>query len=226
MDESDLLEELDLGEHSAPRQDTLERVRLQGRTPEPFMAEYARDLTTPDIEALALPRGVRPAALKRIHASHHALAKCIASGMRANQAALVTGYHPARISQLTADPAFAALIKDYQNEAKSIFADLAERMSNLSLDAIELIQERLHDAPETFSIPVLLDLVRTFADRTGHGPNQEVSLKVSSDFIDRPPRETLEEWSARRAKELEPPVGVTRDRAPLRASDEPPKRLN
>jgi hypothetical protein len=75
-------------------------------------------------------------------------------------------------------------------------------MNDLSLDAIEILQERLHDSPEGFTIPVLLDLVKTFADRTGHGPNQEISLKVSNDLIDRPPRETYEQWQARRAQEL------------------------
>jgi hypothetical protein len=122
--------------------------------------------------------------------------------MRAAQAALVTGYSPGRISQLENDPAFSALVADYRQESKSVFADMAERMSNLSLDALELIQERLQDTPETFTVPVLLDMVKAFADRTGFGPGQEVHLKVDRDFIDRPPRETAEEWAARRQREL------------------------
>jgi hypothetical protein len=122
--------------------------------------------------------------------------------MKPAQAGLVTGYSGPRISTLQRDPAFQALCADYRTEAKSIFADLAERMNDLSLDAIELLQERLHETPEGFTIPVLLDLVRTFADRTGHGPNSEISLKVSSDLIDRPPKETYEQWQARREQEL------------------------
>ena len=99
-------------------------------------------------------------------------------------------------------PLFRPWSEDYRSEAKAIFADLAERMNNMSLDAIELLQERLHDNPETFSIPVLLDVVKAFADRTGHGPGQEVHLKMDQNFIDRPPRENFDKWRERRAKEL------------------------
>jgi hypothetical protein len=204
-DDRDLLSELDLGEVARPRSDTLERPRLQGRSPVPLHIAYERDLTEADIVALSAPRGVKPKSLVRIHASHHSLARCLAAGMKPQQAALVTGYSPGRISQLQSDPAFKALVHDYQTEAKSIFADLAERMNDLSLDAIELLQERLQDAPETFTVQTLLELIKTFADRTGHGPNQEISLKMDRDFIDRPPRESFEEWTARRAKELEGP---------------------
>jgi hypothetical protein len=171
----------------------------------PFRAEYSRDLTKADIAALSANRGIKPKSLVRIHASHHSLARCLASGMKQSQAALVTGYAQGRISILMADPAFQALVEDYKAEAKSIFADLAERMNDMSLDAIELLQERLNDSPESFSIPVLLDVVKTFADRTGHGPGQEVTLKVDRDLIDRPPRETFDEWEARRVKELTGP---------------------
>jgi hypothetical protein len=201
-DES-LLAELDLGPAPA-RGDTLERPQLNGPAPSRELhIEYERDLTEAD---LAAPRGpAPPRSLTRIHASHHSLAKCLAAGMRPMQAALVTGYSPGRISQLSKDPAFTALMADYQSEAKSIFADLAERMNDMSLDAIEILHERLQDAPEMFSIPMLLDVVKAFADRTGHGPGQEVKLTLDRDLIDRPPRETYEEWTARRARELEEP---------------------
>ena len=113
--------------------------------------------------------------------------------MKASEASLITGYSQGRISILQKDATFAALVRDYSDEAKATFADLAQRMSGLSLDAIEILHERLHANPETLSIPVLLDVVKTLADRTGHGPGQEVHLKVDRDFIDRPPRESAEE---------------------------------
>jgi len=163
--------------------------------------KYVRDLGAADLEA-PQEGTVKPPLLTRIHASHHALARCLAAGMKPSQAALVTGYCSSRISILQNDPAFIALVADYQLETKAAFADMAERMSGISLDALEIIQERLLDAPESFTLPVLLDLVRTFADRTGHGPNQEVRLRVETDPIDRPPRETFDQWSARRAAEL------------------------
>lgn len=181
----------------------------RGRPPKEFFATYTRDLSAADLAALSLPRSTAPRSLVRIHASHHSLARCLAAGMKPAQAGLVTGYSASRMSILQNDPAFRALVADYQTEAKSVFADLAERMNDLSLDAIEILQERLHEAPEGFTIPVLLDLVKTFADRTGHGPGQDVNVKMSLDLIDRPPRENFEEWKARREKELEPePVAL------------------
>jgi hypothetical protein len=182
------------------------RSNARGRPASPIYHEYSRDLTEADIVALdTLPwgaKGSKPKSLVRIHASHHSLARCLASGMRPAQAALVTGYSSHRISMLQHDAAFEALVADYRAEIKDTFADMAERMSNLSLDALEILQERLHDAPESFNTSTLLDVIKTFADRTGHGPNQEVSLKVSTDFVDRPPRETFEEWTTRRTREL------------------------
>lgn len=209
----DLLSELDLGGETSgaaqptpprSRADTLERPRLQGAMPKSSHVAYERDLTEADMAALALPRGTQPASLRRIHASHHSLARCLATGMKHTQAALVTGYSTGRISQLVGDPAFTALVEDYRREAKSVFADLAERMTEISLDAIEMLQERMHDAPEALTIPMLMDIIKSFADRTGHGPGQEVHLKMSPDLIDRPPRETYEQWQARRGAELAP----------------------
>jgi len=203
---SELLSELDLGGGRKPRLDTLERPHLSGPLPKAFHAEYARDLTEADIVALnTLPRATRPKSLQRIHASHHALAKCLAVGMKIQQAALITGYSAGRISQLQNDEAFTALVADYRAETKSTVADQTERMINLGLDGMELLQERLHDSPESWTIPMLLDLVKAFADRTGHGPGQEVHLKMDQNFIDRPPRETIDEWKERRARELRDP---------------------
>lgn len=195
--------------------------RTHGAPKIPLYMEYSRDLTEADMAALALPRGVVSKALQRIHSSHHSLARCLATGMKPAQAGLVTGYSAVRISVLQNDPAFKALVEDYRSEAKSVFADLAERMNDLSLDAIEILQERLHEEPGTFTIPVLLELVKTFADRTGHGPGQDVNVRVSADLIDRPPRENFEEWQARRDREL----GGRGSEQPLLPPSEP-KKLN
>jgi hypothetical protein len=164
---------------------------------------YSRDLTEADGAALSSDRGVKPASLVRIHSSHHSLARCLAMGMKDSHVALITGYSPSRISILKNDPAFSALVADYRAEAKAIFADLGERMADISLDAIELLHERLQAKPEEFSVPMLLDVIKAFADRTGHGPGQEITMKVSRDIIDRPPRESFAEWEERRSKELE-----------------------
>ena len=194
-DQDGLLGELDLGGGGSPR--------LLGNLRGEISAQSLRDLTQADIAALEGPRGASlPRSIQRLRSSHHALARCLASGMKASQAALITGYTQNRISLLQLDPTFKALVADYRNESRDIMADLAERMTNLSLDAIEELQDRLADAPEAFSIGMLLDVVKATADRTGHGPNQDVTLKIQPNMIDRPPKESYEEWQARRAREL------------------------
>jgi len=188
----DVIDELDF----APR--TLGNIRSRE------VAEYVRDLTLADVAALEAPRQVAPSTLRRIHASHHSLARCLAAGMRASQASLVTGYTQSRISVLQNDPSFVQLVSEYRDEVKSVTADLAARMCDLSLDAIEELQTRLHEAPESFTTGLLLETIKTFADRTGHGPGAEVNLRVSSsDLIDRPPRESHDEWMERRRREIE-----------------------
>jgi hypothetical protein len=205
VSDDELLSELDLGTGAKrPRSDTLERPRVEPGPREAAHVAYERDLTEADMAALALPRGTQPKSLIRIHASHHSLARCLATGMKPTQASLVTGYSTGRISALLRDPAFQSLVEDYRREAKSVFADLAERMSEITLDAIEMLHERMHDSPEALTIPMLMDIIKAFADRTGHGPGQEVHLKMSPDLIDRPPRETYEQWQERRSRELAP----------------------
>ena len=120
--EDSLLDELDF------------RPRILGNVPKPDVsATYVRDLTEADMAALNGPRGSSPPRLvQKMRSSHHALARCLASGMKAVQASAVTGYTQNRISILQQDPTFQALVTDYRVEAKEIFADLTERMTNLS----------------------------------------------------------------------------------------------
>jgi hypothetical protein len=166
-------------------------------------AVYSRDLTEADVAALELPRAARPTTLARIHSSHHALARCLATGMRPQQAALVTGYSPSRISALSGDPLFQQLVAEYQAEVSTILADFGQRMRDLSLDAIELLHERLLEKPAEFTTGMLLDVVKATADRTGFGTNQNVTHSFNLPTIDRPPRESHEDWKRRRTKELE-----------------------
>src|SRR5215204_6133202 len=150
----DLLAELDFG---PPR-------ILGNLAKEATNGIHVRDLTEGDIQALDGPRGANlPKMIQKLRSSHHALARCLATGMKPVQASLVTGYTQNRICLLQQDPSFRALMEEYKAEAREVFAD-----------------------------------------RTGHGPGQEVKLTVAPSMIDRPPKETYEEWQARRARELSP----------------------
>src|SRR5215471_60047 len=206
LSDKELLEELNL----APL------PIFKGRDRVPLFAEYSRDLTKADLEALLLNRGTVSPSLKNIRYSHHALARILATGVKENQAALVTGYSPNRVHLLLKDPTFAKLVRDYQEESKDILADMTERMMNVSLDALEELHERLRDAPEEFTIPALLDVVKAFADRTGHGPGGKLELSFDNATIDRPPTETREDWLARKRQETGTVISLV---PPTRASD-------
>lgn len=185
--------------------------------PPTVVGTYERDLTEADIVALhTLPRGSHVRPLQRIRSSHHALARCLAMGLTPTKAALVTGYSLGRIGQLANDPTFKQLVHEYSADARSIMADYHARMREFGLDAIEEAHERLIENPESYSIPLLLDVIKNMADRTGHGPGSSVNHNFNVATIDRPPREDFEAWKARRDREitvvperLEPPTGTS-----------------
>lgn len=208
-DSLEVLEELDL---VAPR------LAFSGPAArQPFVCEFVRELVETDLRALNTPnRASAPKGIAKLRAAHHSLARCLATGMQYAQAALVTGYSYQRIAMLNADPAFQQLVADYREEAKSWCADFGARMSDLGLDFCQLLQERLEDEPEKFSTSTILDAIKIFADRTGHGPGVELKVATVDSTIDRPPREDYDAWTKRRQRELaertaslEPPTRTT-----------------
>lgn len=190
------LAELDLSDPE------IESHRIQGAIAQDRYVDYVRDLEPSDLEALKLPRGSTPPSLVRIHSTHHALARCLALGMSNNQAAQITGYSASRISILKSDESFKALVEDYRAETKSIVADAQFRMAGDFLMAQEMLHDLMEANPETFTPQMLIEIIKMYADRTGHGPGQKISMDIKKDFIDRPPRESFEEWEKRRGQEL------------------------
>src|SRR5206468_2570165 len=97
------------------------------------------------------------------------------------EASIVTGYSPSRISILQADPAFEELLAFYRANTDAAFAELQDRMATLSLDMVEELRERLESNPESFSNTLLLEGLKSLADRTGHGPTTK-SITASFNF--------------------------------------------
>lgn len=148
----------------------------RGRTALPLEATVVRDLTPADLVLLETMRGHKPRPLTKLRDSHHWLARKLASGSRPVEASMVTGYSPSRISILQADPTFQQLLQHYRENTDEIYADVHERMSSLSLEALEELRERLHEEPETLSPLTLLEIVKTLADRTGYGPSSKSTV--------------------------------------------------
>lgn len=116
------------------------------------------------------PLGVVPQRLTAIRNTHHRLAQFLAGGMDEVRAAVLCNYSTSRVSILKNDPAFKELLAYYANRVEEEFGDFVSAAAGLGLDALQELQERLSDKPETFTNQALLELVKTTADRSGNAP--------------------------------------------------------
>jgi hypothetical protein len=161
-----------------------ELFRTRGRAAKPVEAAIVRELDSADMVLLSTERGVKPSAVKRLTDRHHNLARNLASGMPAGEAAVLCGYTASRVSILQNDPAFKELLEFYREDANRPYRDLHVRLSGLALDAAEELSNRLEEEPEKISIGQLTELTKLGADRTGHGP-QSSTLNVNVDLAGR-----------------------------------------
>lgn len=127
-----------------------------------------RELGLADLDLLAggYAIGDKAPAVKAIRASHHSLAKALASGFRPGMAGSMTGYSASRVSILQSDPAFQELVEYYKAEVNDVFIDAQKRLADLGLDAITELQERLEVSPESFGNKDLMSLVEVTMDRS------------------------------------------------------------
>jgi hypothetical protein len=123
--------------------------------------------------------------LQRLRSRHHALAKALAEGMRPGIAAATFGYSASRVSILQNDPAFKELLVHYSKEKDHDYARVHERLTNLSVDALDEIAERLEDRPGEISTSQLTAIVKLTADRTGFGPRTTADDNVNIGLADR-----------------------------------------
>lgn len=162
--------------------------RVNGRASRPLSAVEVRPLDECDIALLAEEKGAKAPALKRLSERHHALARCLASGMSDGDAAINCGYVLSRVSILKADPAFQELLVFYRQDVHSKYLDMHGVLAGLSLDAAMELRERLEADAEadekTMSVGQLIELTKLGADRTGFGP-QSSQLNVNVDLAGR-----------------------------------------
>lgn len=154
------------------------------------MVEVRRPLTAEDLLKLEAERGTRAPPLKALRDSHHAVCRCLATGMSETETAIVCGTTVSRISVLKADPAFQDLLAFYRREAEAkrqtVAADFFTRAVALQQDALEELRDRLHDSPGEFAVGDLMDLTKLLADRTGNGPQtKSTNVNVNVNLADR-----------------------------------------
>lgn len=155
-------------------------LRTTGRAAKALSAEVERELTSEDIDSLLSERGTKPPTVIAMRERHHALARLIAEGRTASEAAALMRYTQSRVSILLSDPAFQELITHYREIVNEQFVDFQKKLADLSIDAATILQERMEDDPDKLSDALLLQVVTVGADRTGHGPSQksEVNVKI------------------------------------------------
>ena len=115
-----------------------------------------------------------PPEIMKLRSRHHLIAQMLAVGVRAEDVAVRTGYSVSRISILQMDPAFKELLASYQNQHENLVFDVKERLRQLSMESIDLIQDRIDSEPEGFSNKELFELAEMSLDRTGHGRSATV----------------------------------------------------
>jgi len=144
-----------------------------------------RELTPEDVIKLNdAPVGVASSPLKKLKHSHHNLARLIADGVREEQISAVTGYSGAYISSIKCDPAFAQLVVYYEQQKEKIYLDVHERLSTLSMDAVDEIQSRLAETPEGFQNRELFELATLGLDRTGFGKQSQINHQHTVALVD------------------------------------------
>lgn len=142
------------------------RLGTPGRKPA-LQVAVLRALTAEDLPGLAAgltqASKLPPTNLQSLRHSHHQLARLVAQGMRPAEASLMTGYSPSYIARLIDDPTFAELLAYYSNQKDMIFVELLERMRTQGLSALDELQKRLEDAPESWTKRELMEYFRLLA---------------------------------------------------------------
>ena len=147
-----------------------------------------RELTSEDALELVKARVPVRGALKRITSRHHAIARSIADGVTQTDVAILYGMAVQTVHMLTRDPSFKALVSFYRQSEHELSLTVHEKFLNVTSLAIDRLEERLEDdeTADKITVPQLLSIIETGADRTGHGPQStNVSVNINANIADR-----------------------------------------
>lgn len=156
-------------------------IRTQGRAPKPVLSTIVRELTQADLAAIDQSLGSVAPAVKSIRASHHRLAKALATGMKPGEAALACGYSLSRVSILQSDSTFRDLVEFYRGAETQAFRDTQAELLELSNVGIEVLKEKIEEGE--LSDKELVDVTFKALDRAGFGPaTKSTQVNVNVDL--------------------------------------------
>jgi hypothetical protein len=159
-------------------------LRTTGRA-KTLVFNLSRELNEGDLALLEEPRAAKAPEIKKLRERHHALAKFIAQGIRPGDAGLMCGYSGSRVSILQADRAFQELVVFYRDAGNERYLEHKVALSELGLDAVEEIRERMEENPEDVSLGQLMEIAKLALDRSGFGPSSTSEVKVNIGLADR-----------------------------------------
>jgi hypothetical protein len=160
-------------------------LRIGGNVKAPLTFDIERPLELTDLEQLGEKRGSVSIPIKKLRERHHALAKCLAQGMKDGDAGLICGYSASRVSILKADTAFNELILFYQNSSAERFIDAKIALQELGMDALEDIREKMEDEENELPLGDLLAIAKLTLDRSGFGPSTKTTVDVKIGLAER-----------------------------------------
>lgn len=160
----------------------------RGRKPSGVQGVMTRELAPEDVQKLhglsfgALGSAAAP--LKRLKHSHHGLARLVADGVREGEIAAVTGYSLTYISTIKKSPDFVELVAYYAEQKREVYLDVHQRLSSLSMDAVDELQGRLAEEPERFDNRELKEIAEMGLDRVGYGKATQVNHSHKIALVD------------------------------------------
>lgn len=141
-----------------------------------ILLSEGRILEDEELEVLNSERGISAPQIKSIRQTHRRLAQILAIGTSDSVAAGLVGLSPSRVSILKNDPAFKALMQTFQEHKDQQVIDLLGKLSEVSMNALDELRDRLLDEPEKISNTQLLDIITNGLDRLGHSPTQKIAV--------------------------------------------------
>lgn len=131
----------------------------------PLMVEVVRALSNDDLDAImGIQRGdqggLNLSPIQRVKHIHHRTAMYVAMGKPDAEISLLTGYTPQRIRDLKVDPTFAELVGYYSTQVDIEFKNTLERLNTIGIGALDELQERLEQKPESWPIKDLMALAQ------------------------------------------------------------------
>lgn len=179
----------------------------KGAVPTADLLQSIRELSRDEIAQLRDQRTVP--VVQRLRDPHHRLARCLAAGLRDEDAGLQSGYSVGSVRVLKRDPSFQNLVAEYRKDVNASFRESQDHYHELSISNMMKAErqiaehlERADEAGELVPLNRLLALTADKADRFGYGKRQ-TNVNVNVDFAAR-----LERASVRSMKVIDSPKPI------------------